>query len=493
MATILTNDMGSIFVQPGGPNSAQYWLGCHDLGDVSEALGDVTREYCPDPNSRGKLLIANRTRGSGSEITVDITFPVGKTADYLEELADRHCPVGLYANWGECGQRNWENIFDRGFVLEDSVLTAKTASNVASARSGGEAPTRSTRTFSFSGKRLLEYYNLRDNDRAVTAAQPMLAIEACSWDQCLGACGQPGYLGQVVYATDTATAVTKSVLYESLDFGVTWNPRAAFNADVLVDENVGVLVCFPMTPTTTRILMGKTETVGGAPARVFYTDDAGVTYSAVINVGATNGEFFPYAQSLFALSRDRIWACTDSGAGTGNIYFSSDGGLTWTLQFSQAVDGFTVLHFADENNGAAFGELGQCWVTTDGGAHWYQRTAVAAAVIRGCLCLDANRFWAATVAGTLWYTQDGGVTWAQRNVPLPAGATAISLFGSMDLIDDYCFSVSGLATIGGNSYGMVARTWDGGMNWETWTSDAVSAATSTDIDVVSVNSIYVAA
>ena len=492
---VMTNDMGSLFVQPGGPNTEPFWLGCHDVGDISETLGDVTREYCPDPAGKGKMLVIRRAQGAEGEVTLDVTFPVGKVADYLEELTigGRRCPVGLYINWAECGQRNWADVFDRGVVIEDAMLTARTFANAAASRSDGAAPTRSTRTFSFSGKRLIGYYDLTSTDRTIVAATAMLAVEACSWDECIGAC-MPGYLGQIVYATDTATALTKSALYQSLDFGVTWAPRAAFNADVLVDENVGALVCFPIAPGTTRLLMAKTETVAGTPARVFYSDDGGITYSAVISVGATNAEYFPYAQSLFALNDGAVWGCTDDNGAGGHIYKSADGGVTWTTQLTAAADNLNVIHFADENVGVCFGNAGECWVTVDSGAHWDQETDVTGAPsIRGCLCLDANRFWAATSAGALWYTTDGGATWAQRNVPLPAGATAIALYGSMDLWDDYLFAVSGQATVGGNNYGMVARTWDGGYNWETWLSDAVTTAPSTDIDLVTPNSIYLGA
>jgi len=498
MAQILTNDMGSIFVQPAGPNGSQFWLGCHDLGDISIPDGDITRDYCPDPTGRGKWKVMSRAQGMGGEITVDITFPLGKTADYLEELTagGRRCPIGLYVNWNECGQRNWADSYDRGIALENAVLTARTFANSAMANSDGGAPTRATRTFSFSVEEVVEYYNLVATDRAHAGAAVVKAIAACSPDQCLGACGEPSYLGQTIYCTIAALAGAEAAMYVSNDFGVTWAlvPGGAAIMPWAVAENVAGLACFALNPTTTRILVARTTTCAGTPAQVAYSDDGGTTFSAAVNVGATNTEFFAdLQQSFFALSKENIWGCTDTGGGAaGNIYHSTDGGLTWTLQYSTATDSLQVLHFADENTGVCFGATGQCFTTVDNGVHWAAKaaTGLPAAAVRGCLCLDAYRFWAAMTAGTLYYSQDGGATFTQRTLPLPTGATAITQLSSMDAYDDYVFTVVGIVTIGGNPFGAIWRTWDGGMNWTSVLTPVTYAQGLIAVDMITVNNIF---
>lgn len=496
MATILTNDMGSVFLQPAGPNGTQFWLGCHDLGDVSESLGDVTRDFCPDPSARGKWKVMSRARGAAGEITVDITFPVGKTADYLEEIIDRNCPVALYANWSECGSRNWPQYYLRGFVLEDAIMTSRGFSNVAVAGSDGGAPTRSTRTFSFSCEKMVEYYSLVATERTHAGAAIVKAIKSCSVDNCMGACGTPTYVGQTLYCTIAALAGAEAAVYVSNDYGVTWAlvPGGAAILPWAVAENAAGLACFPISPTVTRVLVARTTTRAGTPAQVAYSDDGGTTFSASVNVGATNTEFFgDYQQCLFALNREHIWGCTDTGGGAaGNVYFSGDGGATWALQFSTAVDNLDVLHFADENTGAVFSASGDCWTTVDGGAHWTQQTATSlpATPVAGCLCLDSTRLWASMAAGTLWYSQNGGATFTQRTLPLPTGATAITALGAMDNIDDYVFAVVGTVTVGGNPYGAIWRTWDGGMNWTSVITPATYAQGMIAVDMVSVNNIF---
>jgi photosystem II stability/assembly factor-like uncharacterized protein len=149
-----------------------------------------------------------------------------------------------------------------------------------------------------------------------------------------------------------------------------------------------------------------------------------------------------------------------------------------------------VIHFADENNGVCFGLTGDCFATVDGGAHWNAKTAPFATPASGCLCLDSNRFWVAATAGTLWYTQNGGTTWAQRVLPNPTGASAISALGAMDAIDDYVFSVVGTATVGGNPFGAIWRTWDGGANWTSVLTPLTYAQGLVAVDMVTTNNIF---
>jgi hypothetical protein len=492
MATILTNDMASIFWQPAGPNGTQYWLGCHDLSDVAEPQGDVTRDYCPDPAGRGKWKVMSRSQGAPGEVTVDVTFPLSKTADYLEESSGRRCAGGLYVNWSECGNRSWANSYDRGFVLENPILTSKSYGNVASALRDGGAPTATTRTFSFSGEVIEDYYALVATARACAGVAVVTGIKSCSAEQCLGACGAPSYLGQTIYASIAALAGVEGKVFVSNDYGVTWAAVAGGIAITpwAVAENFNI-TCFPMTPTTTRVLVARQST-NAAAAEVSYSDDGGLTFSAIVTVGATLTEAFGvYPQSIFALNRENVWGCTRVAAlAQGNIYVSRDGGATWALSYASAAEALDVIHFADENNGVCFGLTGDCFATVDGGAHWNAKTAPFATPASGCLCLDSNRFWVAATAGTLWYTQNGGTTWAQRVLPNPTGASAISALGAMDAIDDYVFSVVGTTTVGGNPFGAIWRTWDGGANWTSVLTPLTYAQGLVAVDMVTTNNIF---
>ncbi len=49
MSEQLLSGEGAIWVQPDGPNTETFYLGCHVLGDIDEPRGDLSLKYCPDP------------------------------------------------------------------------------------------------------------------------------------------------------------------------------------------------------------------------------------------------------------------------------------------------------------------------------------------------------------------------------------------------------------------------------------------------------------
>ena len=78
MADYFSGDMGTIWVQPDGPNSAPQYLGCHDMGDIAEPGGDVTKRYCPDRRGAGRWTVALTSQGIPADVTSSINAFVGR-------------------------------------------------------------------------------------------------------------------------------------------------------------------------------------------------------------------------------------------------------------------------------------------------------------------------------------------------------------------------------------------------------------------------------
>lgn len=474
MGKYLTGDMGSIFIQPDGPNGQVYWLGCHELGDVAEPSGDVARTYCPDPKARGKWITATRTQGAPGEATFDITFPVGKTADWLEILARRGCRQPIYVNSSECGERNIYEEYDRGFVAKNALVTNKTRTGLATRGTDGGASTEATRTFSFSAEAIEDYFSLVSTRWPHAATTVLNDVIIAGRDRCLGACGAPAEPCDILYSVDTAAVAAVSQPYRSTDGGKTWAATAA--APFAVNEVVKRLAAFPINSTTMRIICGRGTTDAVNPAEIGYSDDNGATWT-LVNVGATNGEFI---NDIFAWSREAIWVATDTGAGAaGNVYKSIDAGATWTLSLAGATDALNCVTFASDKLGLALGDTNEIQWTEDGGDHWTVITGPAAQAAANCLCgvvLDAYRWFIGYSDGEVWYTQDGGATWAQRVLPLPTGATAIAAVNDMAAIDEYNLWLAIQATVGGNPYAALMRTTNGGYSWQSWLAPAQCVA-----------------
>ena len=188
------------------------------------------------------------------------------------------------------------------------------------------------------------------------------------------------------------------------------------------------------------------------------------------------GDTAPALQAIQFVDQGHGWA-----AGAGRIMATSDGGRTWTRQYSGTA-AVAQLDFTDAAHGWAAGQ-GTLLRTTDGGATW---TALPVPALSGhCLALGSVHFVSpdlgyaiaastgAASAGTasagaastgaasagagapgadgrLLRTTDGGVTWAP--VPgAPASPQAV------------CFSSPRDGYVGGP--GRIWRTTDGGATW----------------------------
>ncbi len=155
----------------------------------------------------------------------------------------------------------------------------------------------------------------------------------------------------------------------------------------------------------------------------------------------------------FFLSAQQGWTVGDNG----EIHKTSDGGKTWTRQFTGIATPVTTVRFADADNGWALGAYGAVLHTTDGGTHWTLQNAVP---------LDTNvakitAVNASTAIITASYNQsgvtsDGGATWSPVN---------LSSYAMLSVAPD--------GTIWAVSYESLSKSTDLGKTWtvmRTWPS-----------------------
>jgi len=467
-----TGDMGSIWVQPDGPNSEPQYLGCHDMGDISEPGGDITKRYCPDPSGHGRWKVAVTSQGVPGDVTASITTYVGKTADYLQKLANKSakCPFPVYVHSSTCGRKDTFLAYEAGTLLQNCRITSRTKTNMAQ-REGADA---SEQTFELSADNpMTEYWPLRMSRLTTTEAEDLLDIVLTGEDRCTGACGDEEELGDEFAAGAAGgTGAGPNVQY-SVDAGATITAMAT--SPFAANENISSITGYSTGRDTVRFIAVRGTTDGGNPAEIGYTDNNGAAWNNV-NVGSTNGEFMPWNGGIFAFDAYHIWVCTDTGAGAaGNIYFSDDSGATWTLQ-ATGTDALNYIDFADYNTGVCVGDTNEILATTDGGASWSTITGPAAQAAADALCvavIDRYRWHVGYDDGELWVTFDGGTTWTQRALPDPASATAVNAINDVHFIDEHNGVLAVKYTVAGPAvWGAIYRTFDGGYNWEIYTTDA---------------------
>lgn len=143
-----------------------------------------------------------------------------------------------------------------------------------------------------------------------------------------------------VSATEAWVANREGELRRTTDGGQTWTAHASGTTEDLDDV---------------QMLDGGTGYIAGGDV-VLKTTDGGQTWSNVAS-GEAEGE------GLFFLDADTGWVVGDE---TGLIWFTADGGATWTSQPAGANGAFNRVHFPDADHGWAVGDGGVIAAYTSG-------------------------------------------------------------------------------------------------------------------------------
>jgi photosystem II stability/assembly factor-like uncharacterized protein len=460
----------SLWILPDGPNTKPEYLGCHGVGDIAEPLGDVTLKYCPDPAKSGAFVVKKQFRGEPGAVTTSIETDLRKVADYLEDLS--LCGVPIFVHKVSCGRRDVFTNFDRSFILRSATITQRSLGNLAVRDPGSED--ESTQSFDITATSLSRIFNLDVAKVSIAELHDITGIAICGEDRCEGDCGAATKVTDSMFAGQKhpiSSALIKAEVIKSLN-GAAWaetggDPFAA-------GEDIQGIVCFRTGRDTLRVVVACGTTDGAAPMKIAYTDDNGATWTHV-HVGSVNGEYCSSSHALFALDRYHMWI----GSSGGRIYFSSDGGLSWTLQENAVISATAIMgvSFSSANVGFAVYTGGQVAKTTDGsqsGATWSVVTTSGCTTARDIHAISSYFVWVGGGAGK-FYSHDAGVTWAMRDA-IPTGA--------LDFLDDL-FGMS----VGSAANGAIYMTINGGYDWQVLPSITNNGLN--DVQIVSPKLAYV--
>lgn len=434
----------SVWVLPDGPNSVPRYLACHAVGDVTNPKGDETLLYKPDPSRSGKFIVKNSFTGEPGTVTTSVETDINKVADWLETIGD--CRFPLYIHKFKCGRRDEFTNFDRTFILRQSRITSQGLSALAAASPGDEG--ESKQSFDISSRELIRAFKLQPLRTSVPSPGDVTGISVCGETRCDDNCGTAQAKKDYLFATQKLLAGSTTDTAEvmaSIDQSV-WAPSSA---DPFIDDmDISGIVCFKVGVNTIRIMVARGTTGAGEPIEIAYSDDYGATWITV-HPGAVNGEFVSNGHALFALDRYNIWV----GSNGGRIYFSSDAGVSWTLQENAVISAtaITGIYFIDSLIGYAVYTGGEVAKTTDGGVTWSAVTASTATATTDICVISSYVAWI-TGSNGLWYTEDSGVTWHQKlTMPLAA----------VDFMNELIGIIAGSAA-SANIY----ETVDGGYDWD---------------------------
>jgi photosystem II stability/assembly factor-like uncharacterized protein len=262
------------------------------------------------------------------------------------------------------------------------------------------------------------------------------------------------------------------------DAGATWISRSVYpNCPVMYgmdfrDEQVGLAAgslqnaigIFKTTnggvswqqksSLTTNDVLWWTNTIvlGAGLTSISRSTDAGETWS-VYATGISTG----------ILELERINTTTLAGvSGKGDVWRSTDEGLTWTQVFDGPGDlpASWSIHFSDAQHGWVVGQSGFIYASDDGGVTWRQVNNGAGVQIYGMEFLTDNFGMAVGHNGYVFRTTNGGAWWEVQKLEVTG-----QIFGRDESLHGVSIVDSGFAVVAGPG-GTVFRTTNGGVSWQ---------------------------
>ncbi len=206
--------------------------------------------------------------------------------------------------------------------------------------------------------------------------------------------------------------------------------------------------------TLNNLLLGTMDFVDAstgfiAGTHCFKTTDSGLTWDSVSRMPVP-----AYANDIFFINSSTGWAAC-SGSGTSIIYQTTNGGVSWNLQYVSTFGyGMRAVFFTTSLTGYATGitSFNYMFKTTNGGALW---TGLVPTIIPGnsLFFTDANTGFNAGESSAIQKTTNAGLTWTTQLLSVPY----------INLRSVY-FVNAGTGYICGWQ-GKIFKTTNGGTNW----------------------------
>jgi len=185
---------------------------------------------------------------------------------------------------------------------------------------------------------------------------------------------------------------------------------------------------------------------------------------------------------ISAIDSNTAWVTANNMAGSGGIFKTTDGGVTWSIQDKQANILPVFIHFFDAQNGV---QINQAFIhtTNNGGTKWTRVQNIPPFLPNEYNIIVSSNNARAQVGDTIWVGTSKGRVYRSTNRGQSWQVSQTGL-GTNAVINSLAFKdgKNGLAvsTIDGNTFAIVAnkmaRTTDGGETWTTVAAPTMPSA-----------------
>lgn len=259
-----------------------------------------------------------------------------------------------------------------------------------------------------------------------------------------------------------STSAAYTAYTRTTNGGTTWTPGS-----IAAASGYSLVSVAAVSSTTAWVACDNLTSNGG---RVYYTTDGGTTWTQQLTSG------FPAASAGFvngvlAFSATQAVAAGDplSTTGTFEIYYTANAGTTWTAattpaRLSNIEGGLTTTVVTVPGTSAT---ARACWMgtnagrvlrSTNSGVSWTAATTGLSAVTSLAFCsATTGMALDGSAPGLIAYTTDGGATWTLRQ---PSGPLYTSFLSGVPGLANAFVSTGSDNNGTGSSYSV-----DGGTNW----------------------------
>jgi len=116
----------------------------------------------------------------------------------------------------------------------------------------------------------------------------------------------------------------------------------------------------------------------------------------------------------------------------GTIYYTSNGGTSWTNQSTGVYDLYKII-FVDDTTGWVVGQNGTILHTTDRGDTWIPQTSGTTSIILGVDFATPNKGWVCGQKGYLRFTDNAGADWVSQSSGTTQTLYAVSAPDSLNV------------------------------------------------------------
>jgi photosystem II stability/assembly factor-like uncharacterized protein len=260
--------------------------------------------------------------------------------------------------------------------------------------------------------------------------------------------------------------------------------QAASNIGYLANNAGQVSITLPASPNVGDIVRVSGNGVGSW--RVTQNAGQSILAGNIIGMGLVMG-----GSAWTPRESNRSWNSVASSTdgrklvtvvSYGNIYTSTDSGITWTQRGVNNQDGPSVASSADGSKLVVVDKGGNIYTSTDSGVSWTQRISNQHSWYSVASSSDGSKLVAVTYNGYIYTSTDSGVTWTNR--------------GSSQLWNSVASSADGSKLVAVPYGGQIYTSKDYGVSWtpnassQNWQSVASSADASKLVAVVYNGYIY---